>query len=60
MIKYSNTKPNLDWSVSSFDYFARKFDDWHVVIHQSRRNYNTQSKIEENKSNSFVSCLILY
>ncbi|CAF3122637.1 unnamed protein product [Rotaria socialis] len=44
MIKYANTKPNFDSLVNSFDYFARKFDDWHVAIHQSRRNYNTQKQ----------------
>ncbi|CAF3967219.1 unnamed protein product [Rotaria magnacalcarata] len=43
MIKYANTKPNFDSLVNSFDYFARKFGDWHVAIHQSRRNYNTQN-----------------
>jgi hypothetical protein len=33
--------------IKSFDYFARKYEDWYVAIHQSRPSFNTRSKIEQ-------------
>jgi hypothetical protein len=43
----TNIVPDMNVIIKSFDYFARKYDDWSVAIHRSRRTFNDRGKIEQ-------------
>ena len=46
-IKNTDMGADTNAIIKSFDYFARKYEDWYVAVHRSRPSFNTRSKIEQ-------------